>query len=325
MIKHPMYSVKEAAVVLGCDERWIREQLNQGQLKGEKKNIGLKEKWFVYKGEVDNALARKGAISGSVQNTSENNDFFGIADNVEEPPVDVHVRSAAPVTEHTTSIEDIVRAMADKFAEKLDEAKSYNYQLQRELEEKDRQLKLLPDLQKRAEEANLKEFELQALRKQLEHLELLRQNAEIQSQKVLEFEDSIVPELKQQIESEKASKAHELSTIEQQRREAERKLEEERRLKEIELKNLQAEIAAVEEYKKAADEAKQKIEQLERAAQDRNKDDEEKDAALEELKRAQEEKDAHVTAMQVQVAALSEKLEKSSKSWWHKFFLGTNA
>lgn len=44
---------------MGCDERWVRERLNQGQLKGEKKNIGLKEKWFVYAGEVEAALARR--------------------------------------------------------------------------------------------------------------------------------------------------------------------------------------------------------------------------------------------------------------------------
>ena len=62
MYKHPMLSVKEAAAALGCDERWVRERLNQGQLKGEKKNIGAKEKWFVYKGEIDAALARKGVF-----------------------------------------------------------------------------------------------------------------------------------------------------------------------------------------------------------------------------------------------------------------------
>lgn len=54
-----MLSVKEAANLMGCDERWVRERLNQGQLKGEKKSIGLKEKWFVYAGEVEAALARR--------------------------------------------------------------------------------------------------------------------------------------------------------------------------------------------------------------------------------------------------------------------------
>lgn len=59
MNKHPMLSVKEAANLMGCDERWVRERLNQGQLKGEKKNIGLKEKWFVYAGEVEAAIAKR--------------------------------------------------------------------------------------------------------------------------------------------------------------------------------------------------------------------------------------------------------------------------
>src|ERR1700678_2623645 len=63
MNKHPMLSVKEAAQLMGCDERWVRERLNQGQLKGEKKNIGLKEKWFVYSGEVEAALEKRRGVA----------------------------------------------------------------------------------------------------------------------------------------------------------------------------------------------------------------------------------------------------------------------
>lgn len=48
---------------MGCDERWVRERLNQGQLKGEKKNIGLKEKWFVYAGEVEESIAKRTGAS----------------------------------------------------------------------------------------------------------------------------------------------------------------------------------------------------------------------------------------------------------------------
>ncbi|MBX9724265.1 MAG: hypothetical protein K2X81_22845 [Candidatus Obscuribacterales bacterium] len=63
MNKHPMLSVKEAANLMGCDERWVRERLNQGQLKGEKKSIGLKDKWFVYAGEVEAAIAKRAGAS----------------------------------------------------------------------------------------------------------------------------------------------------------------------------------------------------------------------------------------------------------------------
>jgi hypothetical protein len=62
MNKHPMLTVKEAAQIMGCDERWVRERLNQGQLKGEKRNIGLKEKWYVYAGEVESALEKRKGV-----------------------------------------------------------------------------------------------------------------------------------------------------------------------------------------------------------------------------------------------------------------------
>lgn len=58
MQKHPLLSVKEAAELLRLEERSVRERLINGQLKGEKKTIGLREKWFVYSGSVEAALAK---------------------------------------------------------------------------------------------------------------------------------------------------------------------------------------------------------------------------------------------------------------------------
>ena len=57
----------------------------------------------------------------------------------------------------------MIRAMSQQFAEQLSKEKQLNFQLQRELQEKDAQLKLLPDFQKEAEErrkeAEAKEIE----------------------------------------------------------------------------------------------------------------------------------------------------------------------
>jgi hypothetical protein len=50
MQKHPMLSVKEAAEALRIDERSVRDRLTNGTLKGEKKMVGLREKWFIYRG-----------------------------------------------------------------------------------------------------------------------------------------------------------------------------------------------------------------------------------------------------------------------------------
>ena len=59
MQKHPMLSVKEAAEALRIDERSVRDRLANGTLKGEKKQIGLRDKWFVYAGAITSALAKQ--------------------------------------------------------------------------------------------------------------------------------------------------------------------------------------------------------------------------------------------------------------------------
>ncbi len=53
MIGHSMISVKAAAALLGCDKRAVREKLDQGQLKGEKRLDGDKEKWYVKRADVE--------------------------------------------------------------------------------------------------------------------------------------------------------------------------------------------------------------------------------------------------------------------------------
>ncbi len=160
-----MLSVKEAAAALGCDERWIREKLNQGTLKGEKRTIGLKDKWFVYKGEIDAAIAKKGVTPTNTSNMEEaESDYFG----VEEETIDVKAESQTDHdSKYITGLEEIVKVIANQFAEKLDQQKELSIQLQRELEDKDRQLKLLPDLEKKLAEAQEKEFEMKALEQQL--------------------------------------------------------------------------------------------------------------------------------------------------------------
>ena len=56
--KNPMVTVAEAAAALGIDERTVREKLSKDEWKGEKRMIGLKEKWFMYRGELDRQIER---------------------------------------------------------------------------------------------------------------------------------------------------------------------------------------------------------------------------------------------------------------------------
>jgi hypothetical protein len=63
MQKHPMLSVKEAAEALRIDERSVRDRLANGTLKGEKKQIGLRDKWFVYASAISSALAKQDGMN----------------------------------------------------------------------------------------------------------------------------------------------------------------------------------------------------------------------------------------------------------------------
>ncbi len=247
MHKHPMLSVKEAASLLGCDERWIRERLNQGQLKGEKRFIGLKEKWFIYRGEIDAALARKGvakaedSIKPSFEESSDGTEYFGVDSSVEDVET-IEIENASQ-----TSITELVRVIANEFAEKLDQQRELNWQLKVELEEKERQLRLIPDLQVQAErerkEAELKALEAIALEKQIEEMKPM-------IGKVIDLEANVVPELQRQLESERTSNQETLDQLERERTEAEsarRKVEELELAFERQEKNTQEQLAKLNE------------------------------------------------------------------------------
>lgn len=83
-----------------------------------------------------------------------------------------------PRSNPSQEVEQIIRTIAEQFGNKLDEQKEVIFQLRHELQEKDTQLRLLPDLQKKLEEEEkLKDFETTALKKQIE--ELNKENAEL--------------------------------------------------------------------------------------------------------------------------------------------------
>lgn len=182
-----MLSVKEAAAMLGCDERWIRERLNQGQLKGEKKTIGMKEKWFVYKGEIDAALARKGfnhPTPAPQINFEPLIDEPVDAESFETSDADnQNVREWLGVERETMRM--LAEEMVKPLLETIKEQTAFLGEKERIIQEKDRQLRLLPDLQKQAEAerkaAESKALEVEALKKQIAAVEEQRQVAEQQT------------------------------------------------------------------------------------------------------------------------------------------------
>lgn len=110
--------------------------------------------------------------------------------------IDGHIENFAPGSGETSTghgeagtldVDRIVRAIAEQFAVKLDEHKELIFELRNELHDKDRQLRLLPDMQKKLEEAEkMSNFENQALHKQIEELKMeadrLRQEADAAKQ-----------------------------------------------------------------------------------------------------------------------------------------------
>lgn len=211
MNKHPMLSVKEAANLMGCDERWVRERLNQGQLKGEKKNIGLKEKWFVYAGEVEAALAKR-AGTASLSSTeylaskpapphtesslhsvepetvvvdtewNDNDDNEVVDDNRDEARLTwLQSQREALVEVAEEMMRPLVLQLEEKntlLQQKEEALQAASYQLgyaKGRMQEQEEKIKLLPDFQAKAEQAAKLEREVAEAK---ERAELLERNLE---------------------------------------------------------------------------------------------------------------------------------------------------
>lgn len=50
---HPLVPMKKAASLLGVDKRILKQRLVEGAIKGERRRVGNKEKWFIYSGEIE--------------------------------------------------------------------------------------------------------------------------------------------------------------------------------------------------------------------------------------------------------------------------------
>ncbi|MDZ4834260.1 MAG: hypothetical protein SGJ27_10835 [Candidatus Melainabacteria bacterium] len=303
-----MVSVKDAAAILGCDKKYVREKLEQGQLKGEKRLDGGKEKWFVQKKAVDEELAKMPIVTptgtyqldanGQAQVASEaviepvevtarrrrrtaraakgdNDLFFGIdVETVDVPVVEESiargsienrpgdhstiehmliedsgvsravleqssmVQSAADhpkgltfertqartalkdfssfseeffedyyEEEHAEALPDVsgqplltvMQAMVKAFSMRIEQHRQVNSRLVQELEEKSLQLRLLPDLQKKADEVYKLEFEAAALKLQISCMERQHFDTAVLLERA---ETEAIPQLESRLEEE---------------------------------------------------------------------------------------------------------------------------
>lgn len=175
-------TVKQAAEILRIDERSVRERLSNGQLKGEKKNIGLREKWFVYHGALEAALAkenRSDALDGVIADDVTDVDSVNDADQTDfRTPDD----DGTWLDVNRDKLKAIAEEIVKPLMERIENQSEVIFEQKRMLEEQERQLRLLPDLRKQAEQkekdAELLHLENEAFRKQLAAIEEERLLAE---------------------------------------------------------------------------------------------------------------------------------------------------
>jgi len=178
--KNPMVTVAEAAAALGIDERTVREKLSKDEWKGEKRRIGMKEKWFMYRGELERQIERLKITPKERASTEGLDGFFAgeatDAETIESPAIEVQNERIS------IAIDEVLGKLTEQFSKQLNNEKEVAFTLRKELEDKERQLRLLPDLQKQAEEerkaAQLKSLEAEALRKQIEAMQSAQEEAE---------------------------------------------------------------------------------------------------------------------------------------------------
>lgn len=308
-------SVKQVAECLGVSPRAVIKRLNNQQLKGTRRpnKFGVEEWWVYPNKEIRSALEAAGKsdiLSGEeLASDAEIVDVF--TENF-SPDQDESDNDQSDMSNQTTEgmkgaangvAEELWNNIIGKFLGQLQERDQLIGEMRSEIAEKDRQLKLLPDLEKAAEkerqEAQLRALESEALKKQISALQE-------------QVEQRIPADVEKQLREEKEAKEIELAALQTA-------LETERKHKEMELSAVQAQLAAIEEYKKTAEESKARLDQLQKTLEEQTlKQEAEKAAALEEVKRLQEQKSNETAAIREELAALSKKLEKPQQTSWLK-------
>ena len=211
-----LFTVKEVADVLGMTPRGVVQRLNRGQLKGTRKvnQFGTAE-WQIYGNrEILQAVeAKKGKTNTVTQQSFAPDADDPYNDAVDAENIDVEDSFEQKETEWI----DVERKRLEILAETLVKPLTEQLMLQsaalreRELElaDKDRQLRLLPDLQKKAEDekraadaerkaAQERALEVIALKKQVTALEVIKDEAtskvallEVQNREVVAVQSKV--------------------------------------------------------------------------------------------------------------------------------------
>ncbi|HEY9758794.1 MAG TPA: hypothetical protein V6C97_26740 [Oculatellaceae cyanobacterium] len=255
-------TVKEAAAALGVSVRTVQHRLSTGELKGKRtpNQYGVSE-WRVWPNKEIMERMSPGKSFEELDFSAPPDEEFQGGDS--SAVVDAEAVESGRDDMDEPSLRTIVRELTQQFSEQLSREKSIVAQLQRDLEDKDRQLKLLPDFQKQAEdrrkEAELKELESIALRKQVEALKSEEESQKAEIARLAKLEAEVVPSLAAQTEAKEAELAKLQSDLEAAQKDKEAKEEQARAL---ETENEKLKQRAEEATLSAA-----KLEQLEKEIQ----------------------------------------------------------
>lgn len=216
-------TVKEAADALGLTPRAIVARLSKGDLKGTQKTnaYGTKE-WRIY---PTKEIAQKMKLDQ--ESEVGENDFAPLEDPIDaETIVDEDHASARQewIAEERARMQEMAKEMLGPLAKEMMAPLLQTIRDQeRQIQEQGRQLKLLPDLEKQAEEerkaAHLKAVEAAALSKQIEALQEKSAEAEKAKEQVALLEETLEArqrETEVEIEKLKTEKETELKEVSEQ-------------------------------------------------------------------------------------------------------------
>jgi hypothetical protein len=210
MQKRRMLSVKEAAAILGLDERSVRERLINGQLKGEKKQIGLREKWFVNGAAIDSIVSKQEIEDLYARDPiakAEDAEFVDATLDTSPGSDETQTDRSEWYSDEVAKLELIAEKITRPLVEKVTALAEIVVEKNRLISEQSIKLKLLPDLEKQATEerqaAQLHALEAIALKKQIEALESEHKEKDAKLAKLLALEEQ-VSELSKQLQNTKS-------------------------------------------------------------------------------------------------------------------------
>lgn len=296
-------TVREVAQALNLTKRAIMYRLESGKLKGirVKNDFGIEE-WRIYPTkEIVEALNRMAS-----KNPTEEPETYIDHSSIEaqEIGIEEYEETAESSFSGVRSDRERIRLLAEELVtpllEKIDS--QTRLLIRQEIEIEDLKIKLLPDLEKKAEEerkaAELKELEIIALQKQIE---ALRESADNNSagtiedleNKISSLEQNVLPELQKQLETERKTKIAEVAKLQN------------------EVEKLAQQAVESELIREKATELENQVPQL---LEKLDKQSEEKAALEEEIERLKKENENHIASSKTEL------LKKNEKSWWKGFF-----